>query len=113
MGSLRARLDRLEHAVTDSIIQREVARLAAESHLSPNEVLAHAMRLAARWGRHPLPRRADGQIDYRRWCREEARAKATVSGTDLADALRHADELAAEAEANERQRRAARQALRR
>jgi hypothetical protein len=113
MGSLRARLDRLEHAVTDSITQCDIARMAGESHLSPNEVLAEAMRIAARWERHPLPRRADGQIDYRRWYRRQMRIMAAEQGLDLADALRQADDIAAKAEARERQRRAARQVLRR
>src|SRR4051794_28740172 len=99
MASLRARLGRLERSIGMTMAQREVARMAEEAHRSPNEVLAEALRIAVRSSRHPPPRRADGQIDLRRWYRREARANATETGLDLAEALRQADDSAAKAEA--------------
>jgi hypothetical protein len=113
MGSLSARLARLERAANEAMWQRAAADLATDHDLPLAEVLADAKRRTARLLRHPAPRRADGQIDCRRWYRGEARAMAADSGGDLADALRRADELAAKAEAGQRQRRAARQAMRR
>jgi hypothetical protein len=113
MGSLKARLGRLERATNEAIVRREAAGLSANLNIPLSVVLAETKRIAVRWRRDPPPRRANGQIHYRRLYRKRARAMAAKDGLDLADALRQADEIAAKAEARERQHRAARQALRR